>query len=107
MFEGEKITLSLSSNRGHVGQVVFPGCTGTGQSIVCAGHSTLKGAGKGLAVNFGWFCSPVTGICDPDSRSAMTTPQGKTRAVMTLKTTFDDIKKHSRFKVFVHIRPKG
>jgi hypothetical protein len=106
LFEGEKIVASLASRRGHVGQVALPECRGTGLSTTCVGHASIKGVGNGLPVTFSWFCSPVTGACDKFSMCIIDGPQpNEVLAVMTLKTSFLDIKKHAHFPVLVHVRP--
>lgn len=52
----QTVKLALEKKSKTVGNAKFPGCAGTGSSIVCGGKVTIKHMGRGMDTIITWSC---------------------------------------------------
>jgi hypothetical protein len=81
------ITIALRSGGKPRGKITFPGCQGTGTSVICGGKMKLKGLGSGLSVLFTWGCAQVKPFkCAKSATSFIDNKSAKNLGSITIKT---------------------
>ncbi len=89
--QGERgVHVVIALRRGHksAGRLTFPGCAGTGFSVICGGTLNLTGAGSGLSVLFTWGCHLKHGggeACANSATSTISDSAGANLGSITLK----------------------
>jgi hypothetical protein len=105
--KGDKIALALEKGAKTVGSAQFPGCEGTGTSVICGGTVSVKGFGTNLKTIVTFECPPKPPFKCLPGVGSLATAKGVVKGTITLKTQPEEIVAGASFPATVSPVPRA